>query len=91
MYFTLPLLFWQILMDFHQTQPIPMDLADSPSDFQWILSDSEKCWIGQTGQSGELLADFQWTSDGRKEEKYDKSAVHWTSNGIRLLIHFKLI
>ena len=29
----------------------------------------------------------------RKEEKYDKSLVHWTStgDGLRLLIHSKLV
>jgi hypothetical protein len=41
-YFTLPPLFRQIPMDFHWTQPIPMDPVDSLSDFQWILSDLTK-------------------------------------------------
>ena len=41
-----------------------------------------------------LLLDFHWTSNGskgRKDEKYDKSLVHQTFNGLRLLIHSELI
>jgi hypothetical protein len=41
-YFTLPPLFRWIPTDFHRTQPIPTDPADSPSDFQRNPSDLTK-------------------------------------------------
>jgi len=49
-YFTLPLLFQQILMDFRRTLPFPTDPADSPSDFCWNPSEMTKfcCWSRQS-------------------------------------------
>ena len=54
-----------------------------------VILKQKSIGTGWTGQSGRLLLDFCWTSNGfkgRKEGKYDKSPVHQTSTRLPMVL-----